>query len=149
MSVCNKNRMKCITKLHRYRNISRYSIITRFMCPFGYRKNFYEPYFVVVRISINDEDVVFDFKMRSGEKKHLRKTRTAQLNIPLSESNIQSVLLSKKNRILLDDTLGDFVFGSVGLQLINDFTNFGWSHIVQNLDVDKITKNLLYQTEGV
>ena len=51
--------------------------------------------------------------------------------------------------IPLDETLGAFVFGSVGLRLINDFAEFGWSHIVQNLDIDKITKNLLYQREGV
>lgn len=149
MSICNKERMKRITKLHRYVNTSRYSLVTRFMCPTECYKRIYEPYFVSVRISINDDNVVFDFKLRSGNRKNLRRTRTARLNVSRRVKDIKSVLLSKKSRTLLDETLGAFVYGSVGLRLINDFAEFGWSHIVQNLDVDKITKNLLYQREGV
>lgn len=149
MSICNKERMKRITKLHRYSNVSRYSLVTRFMCPTECYKRIFEPYFVVVRISINDDNVVFDFKLRSCKHKYLRRTRTARLNVSRRLKDIKSVLLSKKYKILLDETLGAFVFGSVGLRLINDFAEFGWSHIVQNLDVDKITKNLLYQREGV
>lgn len=149
MSICNKERMKRITKLHRYINISRYSIVTRFMCPMECYKRIYEQYFVVVRISITDDNFVFAFKLRSGKHKDLRRTRTARLNVSRRVKDVKSVLLSKKSKILLDETLGAFVFGSVGLRLINDFAEFGWSHIVQNLDVDKITKNLLYQREGV
>ena len=149
MNVCNKQRMKRVTKLHRYMNISRYSIVTKFMYPVGYRKSIYEPYFVAVRISINDDNVILNFKMRSGNRKDLRKTRTAWLHVPLGEQNIKSVLLSKSNRTKLDETLGAFVFGSNGLRLIDDFAKFGWEHIVQNLDVDKIIKRLLYQMNGV
>ena len=149
MNICNKERMKRITKLHRYVNTSRYSLVTRFMCPTECYKRIYEPYFVVVRISINDDNVVFDFKLRSGNRKNLRRTRTARLNVSRRVKDVKSVLLSKKSKILLDETFGAFVFGSVGLRLINDFAEFVWSHIVQNFDVDKITKNLLYQREGV
>lgn len=149
MRICNKERMKRITKLHRYVNTSQYSLVTRFMCPTECYKRIYEQYFVVVRISINDDNVVFDFKLRSGKRKNLRRTRTARLNVSCKVKDIKSVLLSKKSRTLLNETLGAFVYGSVGLRLINDFTEFGWSHIVQNLDVDKITKHLLYQRESV
>ena len=89
------------------------------------------------------------YKFVERKHKDLRRTRTARLNVSRRVKDVKSVLLSKKSKILLDETLGAFVFGSVGLRLINDFAEFGWSHIVQNLDVDKITKNLLYQREGV
>lgn len=149
MNICNKERMKRITKLHRYVNTSRYSLITRFMCPTECYKRIYEPYFVSVRISISDDNVVFDFKLRSDNRKNLRRTRTARLNVSRRVKDVKSLLLSKKSKILLDEMLGAFNIGSVGLRLINDFAEFGWSHIVQNLDVDKIIKHLLYQREGV
>lgn len=119
------------------------------MCPTECYKRIFEPYFVVVRISINDDNVVFDFKLRSCKHKYLRRTRTARLNVSRRLKDIKSVLLSKKYKILLDETLGAFNVNLVGLRLINDFAKFGWSHIVQNLDVDKITKHLVYQREGV